>query len=102
MRPLRSDGVNDRLQERPIMDPEAHTWVDPIDANQDIGLAADAWQTLLVGAFPLGEAADADDIRTDRIGHFSQAEGEDELDDEAYTARPRDTGGPYTGPLPDG
>lgn len=102
MRPLRSDGVNDRLQERPIMDPEAHTYVDPIDANLDIGLAGDAWETLLVGTFPLGDEASGDDIRTDQIDRFPQAGPEEELDEDAYTARPRDTGGPYDGPLPDG
>lgn len=102
MRPLRSDGVNDRLQERPIMDPDAHTTVDPIDASLDIGLAADAWETLLVGTFPLGEEATADDIRTDQIDRFPQADDDDELDDDLYTARPSDTGGPYAGPLPPG
>lgn len=86
MRPLRTDGVNDALQERPIMDPEVDRRIDPIDASIDAGLAADPHDADLIGSPPYEEEALADDIRPDHIERFPNApEPEDE---DGVTARP--------------
>lgn len=86
MRPLRTDGVNDRLQERPIMDPEVDRRIDPIDPFIDAGLASDPYEADLIGSPPYEEEALADDILPDHIERFPNAP--EPVDDETLTARP--------------
>lgn len=86
MRPLRTDGVNDQLQERPLMDPEVDRRIDPIDASIDAGLAADPHDADLIGSPPYEEEALADDILPDHIERFPNAP--EPIDEDTLTARP--------------
>ncbi len=88
MRPLRNDGVNDELKERPIMDPEVDRRIDPVDPAIDAGLAADPRDADLIGAPPYEEEAMADDILPDRIERFPNAP--EPFDEDSLTARPTD------------
>lgn len=87
MRPLRSDGINDELQERPIMDPEVDRRIHRADPAIDAGMAGDPHDADLIGSPPYEEESMADDILPDQIDRFAQAP--EPPDEDEYTARPR-------------